>query len=308
MKKYILLFIFFLSINFAHSQGCSDAGFCTLEANNPSFFSYHNSKINRYSLSAFWGLADHNIKVITSFITFKKQLQSKLNIEAKLSAISQTGKNIASSGLSDIMINSSYLINSKLNLSTGLKFPLSNANKSYYDIYKKNETLTLNIPNYSLPLDYQSSLGTFDLLLGVGYNFKLLHINFALQQPLTQNKNSFNRNDGDLNFQTTNGFERKGDMLLRFSYNLKLYERMSISPSLLHIYHLGKDLYKEDNKKIEIIGSDGLTINATTMIEYHLNNSSQLRFNMGVPLKFRDARPDGLTRKFIAGIEYCFLF
>jgi hypothetical protein len=308
MKYHILLFIFFLSFNYAQSQGCSDAGFCTLESNNPSFFSQNNSKSNSYSLSTSYAKADHQIKVISSFITLKKQLHSKTNIEAKLSAISQTGKNIASSGLSDIMINTTYQLKPTFHFSSGIKIPLSKANKSYFDIYNEEEDINKGITDYCLPLDYQSSLGTFDLLLGMSYHFKLLHLNVAFQQPLTQNQNSYKRNDGNLNYQTTNGFERKGDFLIRFTYALKIHERISLSPSILHIYHLGNDRYNEGNNTIEITGSEGLTINATAMAEFQLRNASLLRFNLGFPIKYRDARPDGLTRKFISGIEYCFLF
>jgi hypothetical protein len=104
----------------------------------------------------------------------------------------------------------------------------------------------------------------------------------------------------------TNLFERKGDALLRFSYNFDLNNsRFSIRPSLLGIYHLGNDSYSDMNKmRMEIEKSSGLTLNGNVFVGYRLNKSSALELSAGAPFVVRTNRPDGLTRSFVASVEY----
>ena len=57
-------------------------------------------------------------------------------------------------------------------------------------------------------MDFQSSLGTFDLILGIGFNISRFQVITALQQPLTQNDNAFIADDYPLesefrNYQST---------------------------------------------------------------------------------------------------------
>lgn len=71
------------------------------------------------------------------------------------------------------------------------------------------------------------------------------------------------------------------------------------------IYHLTKDKYtNEFNIKKEIIGSQGLTLNGNAYIDYEFNSKNIIQLNLGIPFIVRDARPDGLTRSFIANLEY----
>jgi hypothetical protein len=58
----------------------------------------------------------------------------------------------------------------------------------------------------------------------------------------------------------------------------------------------------------EIEGSDGLTLNATCHFLLSVGEKSKLSFNIGFPLIVREARPDGLTRSFVAGVEYGVMF
>jgi hypothetical protein len=161
-----------------------------------------------------------------------------------------------------------------------------------------------------LPMDYQSSLGTFDLIFGMGYTIKKLQLVTAIQQPLTQNDNQFLATDYDEDsplraFPSTNQFKRSGDVLVRISYPIVISPRMTFTPGLLPIYHLANDKYTDEfNVEKEIVGSQGLTLNGNIYFDYEINKKSTLQINMGVPFVVRDARPDGLTRSFIANLEY----
>ncbi len=303
MKNLILIFTFLITCTVAYSQGCSDAGFCTLDANSPNSLETDLSNASSASLGLSYGLADNDITAVSSYIKYKRQINSAISIETKLTSITQSGSNISNSGLSDIFLNLSYKNNSSTSFSGGLKIPLSDANKMYDELKNQPSTLVI-VPNYSLPLDYQSSLGTFDLLLAASHHLNNFQLNVALQQPLTQSENGYIYGDGGNTIQTTNGFERKGDGLVRISYPLELNDKISLTPSLLNIYHFGNDTYLENNERKDIEGSDGLTVNVTAFLDYKLSSKSNIMVNMGTPLVVREIRPDGLTRAFVAGFEY----
>jgi hypothetical protein len=276
------------------AQGCSDAGFCTLNSFKPQAGTAFTS--NQLKLGLSYGSADRSINVIGTYIEYNRQITNSFGIDAKLTALAQNGNNTSAFGLSDFYLNANYKTTGNTTFTVGAKIPLTNGNTT------KN-----NLP---LPLDYQASLGTFDLLLGVAHRVGKLQLVAAWQQPLSQNKNAFlaeSYPSGSAlkSFQSTNRFQRKGDVLLRIAYPVKASEKLSITPSLLPIYHLGKDQYTNALGMVKTIdGSEGLTLNANAHVDVTLNNTSALQLSIGAPLVVRKARPDGLTRGFVAGIEY----
>ena len=159
---------------------------------------------------------------------------------------------------------------------------------------------------------YQSSLGTFDLILGTNYNYKKWDFNAAVQIPVVNiNKNSFIKEfSGTDLFETTNLFERKSDGLLRATYSHKTKNgKFIFKPNVLFLYHLGEDTYQDTfgNRK-SINGSSGVTINGNFIANYKLNASSNLETSLASPFVVREERPDGLTRKFTLGLSYKYNF
>lgn len=296
MKKIKLtatVFTIFASI-YSYGQGCSDAGFCTMDGFKPNHHLDLDKKNNQFKIGAFFGGADNDIAVYGNYLEYSKLINEELSISSKLTTIGQKGNNISSFGLSDLLLNANYKINNSLIATLGTKIPLSSANKKHNDI--------------PLPMDYQSSLGTFDLIFGLGYTIDKFQFTTAIQQPLNKNKNQFiaeNSNPDFQKFQSTNEFDRSADVLLRVSYPFEITNKLKLTPSILPIYHLSKDKYKaEDNSIKEIKDSQGLTVNATTYLDYEINQNNVLQLNFGTPLVTRKVRPDGLTRSFIVNLEY----
>ena len=164
-----------------------------------------------------------------------------------------------------------------------------------------------------LPMPYQTSLGTVDLALALNYSRKSFGATLAWQQPLTSmNKNEFLASKYPSvplaqEYWPSNEFGRKGDAVGRISYNFKMGKRFSIRPSLLGIYHLTNDTYTDDSKvRRQIYNSRGLTLNGIAFFDYRLNNGSGFELSLGTPFVIREQRPDGLTRSFVASIEYQF--
>ena len=277
-------------------QGCSDAGFCTLNSFKPSKQETELVKNNQIKIGAFIGSADNSISVWGNYMEYNRQITNKFGLDARINTLAQNGNDLSVFGVSDLFLTGKLSIFKRFKLTLGTKIPLANGNR-------KDNSLPL-------PMDYQSSLGTFDLILGGGYEFKKISFVLALQQPLSQNKNEFlaeNYPAGSplRNFQSTNKFIRSGDILLRVSYPFNIGQKLTLTPSLLPIYHLANDQYIDiTGVEKEITGSQGLTLNGNLYIDYELNQRNALQLNAGVPFVVRDVRPDGLTRSFVVNLEY----
>lgn len=300
MTKYIFILIstilYTTRPSYSYGQGCSDAGFCTINSFKPNSTDSTEVLKNQFKIGAFYGKADNSIYVYGNYLEYNRQLSKKFGIDAKLTTIAQNGNGISTFGLSDIFVNANFKASEKVKLTLGSKLPLSNASKTYFKI--------------PLPMDYQASLGTFDIIFGIGYEIKKIQFIAAIQQPLIQNNNQFIATNYPINselrtFQSTNKFERSGDILIRVSYPININSKLKFTPSILPIYHLANDKYTDEfNVKQEINGSQGLTLNGNAYIDFEINSKNIIQLNLGMPFIVRDSRPDGLTRSFIANVEY----
>jgi len=295
----ILIFVAFIFLSFNKNcvaQGCSDAGFCTVNSFKPNHNDSTPTYKNQIKTGFFLGSADNNILVYGNYLEYNKTLNNNLGVDVKLTTLGQSGNNISTLGIADLFLTLNYQTGKKLKWIGGVKIPLTSADK------------TRN--NVALPMDYQASLGTFDLIFGLGYAIKKLQLVAAIQQPLTQNNNQFIPtqypvNDRLRKFQSTNKFVRGGDVLVRISYPINIKPKLKFTPSLLPIYHLTQDKYTDEfNNQKSIIGSDGLTLNGNVYFDYEINNKSIIQLNVGMPFIVRQVRPDGLTRSLIGNIEY----
>ena len=289
MRKKLLVLIVLISTFTAFGQGCSDAGFCTLE----NFQVQSNDSLdykNSFKVGINLGSADNDVSVFGSYLEYNRKLSKIVDIDVKLNYLSQSISGFSSSALSDAYLVSNFKINQKTKASLGLKIPFTNGN--------------LKDNGIALPMDFQPSLGTFDLILGLSRAYNNLSFALALQQPLTQNENQFLAPLGSGYF-STNNYKRAGDVLFRATYLYRINDKWSLSPSLLPIYHLANDKFTDAaNIEREINGSSGLTLNGNAYLNYQVNTRNSLELSLGMPLVVRDARPDGLTRGFVANLEY----
>ncbi len=296
----ILLLVFSFKPYTSSAQGCSDAGFCSISSFKPEENDSAKNAHNQLKIGMNLGAADHSIMVVGNYIEYNRQVSERLSFDAKLTSLAQTGNDISEFGLSDLYVNVNYKIRKSTGLTLGVKIPLMDGNKMMNGL--------------SLPMDYQASLGTFDLLVGIAQEIKKFQIVVALQQPLTQNSNGFLAPMAPLNsplrtFQSTNEYQRSGDALVRLSYPFELNKKLKLTPSILSIYHLAEDKYTNIlDVEESIVGSQGLTLNANVYLDYSLNEKSNLQLIIAAPMIVRDARPDGLTRSFVVNLEYKFRF
>lgn len=282
------------------SQGCSDAGFCTVHYVNADTFPANDKLNNSFKVSMNYGVAKPAVSIFSPYVEYTRRTGSKLSISTRLLFGARYGDLASTNGVADALISSTYSLNQKLQLTAGAKLPFNKADKE--------------INGKDLPMAYQISLGTFDMIFGVGYNHNSFRFAFAYQQPIQQNSNEFKTSDYspyDLNnnYLSTYKYERSGDVLFRFSYFTSFAKnKYSLTTSILPIYHINNDTFENAlNKRTVIDKSKGLTLNLNLFLTYKLNYFSSIEFIVGAPIIAREVRPDGLSQ-FTTGIEYAIQF
>ena len=296
IKSVFILLLCFYVLPDASAQGCSDAGACTIDALRPAASSTVMKKISKVSSGVSIGSADYGITVFGGNLGYSGRFTDKWSADVRLTFLAQAGNEISAFGPGDVFLNVNYQASQKLVLTVGTKIPLTKADRV--------------LEGVPLPMDYQSSLGTLDLIAGVKYTTAKWQWALAAQLPLRQNENAFFPSLYDTTsilstIHATNAFHRQADILLHISRPIWMSDKVTFTPGLLPIYHLSEDHYTDvDGIVKNIEGSDGLTLNGTVYIEIKLNTTNILDFSLGFPFIVREARPDGLTRSFVFGVGY----
>ena len=295
MKQiYLTCSLFFIGIAFTQAQGCSDAGICSIG----NSFTTEKTTNNLIETGAIYGAGDADVTSISGYITYSREFSKSFAMSVKTTYFAADGSFGSRGQFGDAYLIGNYKFAEKdqkqWSTLVGFKFPFTTGNAK--------------INGFSLPMDYQASLGTFDLIFGTNYHVKQWDFNVGLQLPVfNNNKNSyFDEYSASDDFVSTNLFERKPDALFRTTYtHTTTDKKWSFKPNVLFIYHLGEDTYENIFSNRETIkGSDGLTINGNLITAYQLNSTSSLELSLASPFVIRDVRPDGLTRSFTAGIIY----
>jgi hypothetical protein len=286
------------------AQGCSDAGFCSIGALHHATET-NNKGRHHIKLALPVGLGDEDVFVFTPALEYAYHV-NRWQFAGKITGNYASGNLGSAAGAGDVFLSATYQLRSRTKWNTsftlGTKLPLNQGN--------------LKSDGLSLPMQYQSSLGTVDLIAGVAVNSQRWKLAAGWQQPLSGiNRNNFLPQywpNGKANaYPPTNDFDRKGDVLLRTTYGFVKKRNWSVEAGLLGIYHLGEDTYINaniSNTPIAIKGSQGLTLNLTGSAELSLNNRWSLGLIAGVPLVVRDVRPDGLTRSFVLAPQLTYQF
>lgn len=321
--KILLLFPFLyfqFSIN-TFSQGCSDAGFCTMGAMKPDqhFSKKLNLKLRSMELSFYRGSTTLTPIIYSATADLNFSLNRKNTFQVKLPYQWVHGKLANTQGLGDISICFTRNLISKegidLNLSLGGKIPTNRSDK-------KSEQ------GFPLPMYYQTSLGTYDVIAGLSLvNSKWLFAT-GIQIPLNQNSNQFlwgawprpsppdvSKSDSAYVHEYARAKELKRgiDVMLRIERNFR-FSRLNFSIGLLPIYRIRRDeisLKNQTNGQFERVkpdGTTGLALSAIATAGYSFSVRTGIKVLLGHKLTNRKETPDGLTREFVSTITYFYRF
>jgi hypothetical protein len=300
----------------AFSQGCSDAGFCTMGAMKPDqpFNKKIPFKLRSMELSFYRGSTTLSpiVYVGTLDMSFSF-LDDKTFFQVKLPYQAVKGNFGSTSGLSDISLCLTRKIATSgtfdYNLSVGTKIP---SNKS---------DLTDDTHDLPLPMYYQTSLGTYDFIAGISMISRQWLFATGIQHPFNKNKNHFRWGPWEpvyLNGEGVDyvrsydvGYELKRgtDVMLRIERNFR-FSRINFSAGLLPIYRVTRDEITQagTGKRIKPEGTTGLALSAIATAGYSFNIQSGVKVLYGRKIRQRDHSPDGLTRHDVMTVSYYYRF
>ncbi len=299
------------------AQGCSDAGVCTSGGLKAGF--------NEDKKGIYWGVGAS--AAVGERLTFIGQIpldvrwvfSPKFTLQLKSSYQLVFGDLGSTRGFTDPIISLSSTLwaneeedlNSfKLNGILGYKMPINSANKS----------IESNGVRYVLPMPYQTSLGTHDIIGGLSFIAEATQISVAAQVPIDQNnKNEFNFNNWTAYPNTeyvayfqSSFLNRAPDLFARYDRIISTKSGMFTYGGML-IYHLQNDQLADSTgnggvyEYRDIEGSKGATINLNVQYTKYIPESND-RWELGLafPILVRESRPDGLTRAFVLSFSYIF--
>jgi hypothetical protein len=169
-KKLFYLFVLIFITSFANAQGCSDAGICSI---GHGFQPEEKILKNNVEVATIFGAGEADVTYVSPYVSYTRRISNKFSLSSKITFSSAKGSFGTRAAFGDGFLVGNYTfdkINSKQWSTTfGAKFPFTNSNQK--------------INGFSLPLDYQASLGTFDLFFGTNLNYKNWDFNAVVQLP-----------------------------------------------------------------------------------------------------------------------------
>lgn len=296
------------------SQGCSDAGFCTMGAMKPDqpFNKKVEFKLRSMEFSFYRGTTTTSPIVYVATADMNFSITRKTFFQVKLPYQAVKGNFGSTQGLSDISLSLTHTIKSTdkydVNFTVGGKIP---SNKSDLSDPSRN--------NIVYPMYYQTSLGTYDFVTGISIKTRNWLFATGLQHPFNENKNTFVWEEWrepvypDFNYVKTYSqalrLKRGTDVMLRAERNFR-FSQYNFSLGVLPIYRIAKDEIEDPitgvRKKLE--GTLGMAFSVIGTFGYSFSVKSGVRLLMGYKLKDRKVNPDGLTRDMVSTVSYYYRF
>ncbi len=292
------------------AQGCSDAGFCTLGAMRPNQpfsrtapIQLISTELSAYNAGTKFGDHIQNLGIDFNFLIKQKHgLQVKTNYNWVQGPLAET------KGLGDLSLSYTRSISldegKRLSLTLGGKIPSGKPNKTSSD-------------GRPLPMYYQSTLGTYDLIAGISYSNGAWLVASAIQHPLNKVENRFkwgawkgSENETKAReYPVSDKLYRGTDAMLRVERNFRS-SRWNGYLGLLGIYRISPDriTLPATGLRTNVSSSNGLVLNVIAGAGYRINPHHGLKILGGyAPLK-RKTNPDGLSREWVATFYYEYRF
>jgi len=314
--RYFLLLALLTITGEAFSQGCSDAGFCTMGAMKPD--QPYNKKIpiklRSMEVSLYKGTTTLSPIVYVANLDMSFNLiDDKTFFQVKVPYQAIEGNFGSTSGLGDFSLCLTR------NLYSSEKFDISASIGSKIPSNKSNLRSKEN--GLVFPMYYQTSLGTYDAIAGISFINKHWLFATGIQHPFNQNENTFTwgawipvylEGQGEEYVRENNlayKLKRGTDVMLRAERNFR-FARFNFTVGLLPIFRVTKDEITDVNtdQRIKLDGTTGMALSGIGTIGYNFNVKSGVRLLFGKKITQRKVNPDGLTRHDVTTISYYYRF
>lgn len=307
-KASILLFLVSFCIQIAFSQGCSDAGFCTMGAMKPDqpFARKIKLRLRSIEMGLYQGKTNLEpiIYVFTGDLNFSLNAKNSFQVKVPYQAVK--GELANTDGLGDFSLSYTHTIFSTekfdINATLGGKIASNNGN--------------LKKDGKPLPMYYQTSLGTYDLVAGISLLSRNWLLATGIQHPFNPNGNQFvwgawadfPDQETIRSYPKSKDLRRGTDIMIRVERNFR-YSRYNLSIGLLPIYRINKDIITDPRLgRVKLEGSTGLALTGLVTFGYSFNVRSSVKFLYGKKFTNRKMEPDGLTRRHVITLSYIYRF
>jgi hypothetical protein len=310
MKQSIfaLLFASFAASS-AWCQGCSDAGFCTMGAMKPDqpFNRKIDFRLRTLEISFYRGTTALTPVILVASADLSFSLNDKTSLQLKLPYQAVKGTLGETSGLGDVSLCFTRSIiktpRFDVNVSLGGKIPTNHADKSS--------------GGRPLPMYYQTSLGTFDLVSGISLISRNWLLATGIQHPFNRNDNAFTWSawqgsdqspDYIAKYAPAKKLKRGTDIMFRVERNFR-FSRLNFSVGLLPIYRISGDrIENREGDQVKPDGASGLALSGIATAGYQFNVRNGVKLLFGRKIMQREHNPDGLTREVVTTIGYFYRF
>jgi len=312
MNKICFAILFSLYFQASFSQGCSDAGFCTMGAMRPDQHQAKsfNLKLNAMEFTQHFGATEFGDYLLSYIVDADFTINPKTTFHFKLPYTIIFNRMPTTNGLGDISLSVTRLLlkQGKWQIAgtLGGKVPTNGNDLSYNGI--------------PLPSYYQTSLGTYDLVAGVGIIYGNWLFSTGYQHAFNRTKNQFlryvengipkNSFDGTEYAAFANSYanskelQRSPDVMLRVERNFRI-GRFNAYLGLLNIYRLEDDeVTNFKGQRVKIANSGGLTVNGLLGAGYRFSTRSAIKVLFGSKIITKERNPAGLGRKYVNNISY----
>lgn len=312
MKPHFQILLLLFPLLYFHqiqAQGCSDAGFCTLGALKPDqhFTNRKKLKIRTIEINQYYGITRFHNNIFATNFDFTFSLGEKNAFQLKIPFMMVFGRLGNTQNIGDISLSYTRNLITKdefqLNATIGAKIPTNNS-----DLTNEN-----GLP---LPMYYQTSLGTYDAILGVSIITRDWLIATGIQHPFNTNNNQFQwskwREDPlwttSLDYAESANLRRGTDVMLRVERNFR-WARFNTHIGLLGIQRITPDVMDIGIEEGHVSrAAQGLALNLLVGFGYQFSVNSGLKFIFGHQLLERIKNPDGLSREQVLTLAYQFNF
>ena len=307
----------------AIAQGCSDAGFCTMGAMKPdqAYSKKINFKLRSIELSYYKGTTKTTTNISVANLDVSFGISDRTGFQIKIPYQSTSGSMGKAAGLGDLSLSVTHNLHRfkkfELNGTIGIKIPTNNS-----DIVSQGRQQPLSV-GLVLPMYYQISLGSWDIVAGASLINENWLIAVGYQNALSANNNTFKQEEWtppaypsetySQNYDEATKLKRGSDVMLRIERNFR-FARYNFNIGLLSIYRITKDqiIIEDDVTQVQayekLEGTTGAALTGLFGFGYNLNVNNSLKFTYGKKLTDREVNPDGLTREDVMIVAYLFRF
>jgi hypothetical protein len=298
--RFLLSFLFLTASIYSFSQGCSDAGVCS--ATQQFDVPEHNKISHHFSMTPSIGLGDQQSLVIGSAFSYQLQTQKGWAVGVALPYSITTGNLGTTSGIGDFILslNIPVIKSEKHQLSwlVAGKIASGDANKK--------------IDDAALPMVYQQSSGTNDIITSLNWNINSWLFAIGYQHAFNTTENQFYAPDFPIDsdafeYHSSSYLKRGDDIMLRAEKRFQGKGKASYRVGALPIYRIQSDEIKVDGDYEDIPNSTGLTLNLYASWKYQFTDQFYSELQLAAPPVTREVRADGTTRSFLINFRLGFV-